>query len=68
MKKVEREYISYRCPDGRVITDWNGTLWKYGHPAYPKSRCIELERGNCAGGINIGRVAEAMKKKYGEKP
>ena len=29
------ENIVYRCPDGSLLLDWDGTLWKSGYPAYP---------------------------------
>ena len=61
------EYIVYRCPDGNILLDWDGTLWKYGYPYYPKHRCKELERGYSVGGLALLKLNEAMKKKYIEE-
>lgn len=60
----KKEYIVYRCPDGNILLDWNGTLWKFGYPAYPKHRCVELERGTCEGGKNLPKFYAKLKKKY----
>lgn len=59
------EYIIYRCPDGSILTDWNGGLWKHGLSYYPKSHCLELERGICEGGKNLPALHAKMKEKYG---
>lgn len=60
-----KEYIVWRCPDGTILFDWDGNTWKYGYPFYPKSRCVELERGMCEGGPNIPQMAARMREKYG---
>lgn len=57
-------YVVYRAPDGSILLDWDSTLWKYGYPAYPKNRCVELERGVCDGGGNLPKLYEKMVKKY----
>ena len=46
------------------LFDWDGNAWKYGYPFYPKSRCVELERGMCEGGPNIPQMAARMREKY----
>ena len=58
------EYIVYRCPDGSILLDWNGNLWKYGYPYYPKHRCVEIERGYSEGGSTLPKLYAAMKKKH----
>lgn len=58
------EYIVYRCPDGSLLLDWDGTLWKSGYPAYPKHRCTEVERGYSEGGMALPKLHAAMKEKY----
>lgn len=65
VKDSSKEYIVYRTPDGGIMLDWNDTVWKYGYPYYPKSRCTELERGICLGGMNLPVMYAAMKRKYG---
>ena len=67
MNSQEKEYIVYRMPDGSILVDWNETTWKYGYPAYPKSKCTELERGRCKGGKEVVRIAAKMRKKYEKK-
>ena len=59
-------YVAYRAPDGSILLDWEGKLWKTGYPAYPKDRCVELERGECAGGLALPKLYTKLKKKYGE--
>lgn len=56
-----REYVVYRCPDGKILLDWNETLWKYGYPAWPKHKCVELERGMCVGGLPLARFYAKLK-------
>lgn len=63
----EKEYVAYRCPDGRILLDWNGVLWKYGYPYWPKYKCVELERGMCVGGRYLIELKAKMRKKYGAK-
>lgn len=60
----EKEYIVYRCPDGKILLDWNETLWKYGYPCWPKHKCVELERGMCIGGPYLPRLYAEMEQKY----
>ena len=60
-------YVAYRAPDGSILLDWEGKLWKTGYPAYPKDRCVELERGESEGGISLPKLYAKMKKKYGEE-
>lgn len=60
-----KEYIVYRCPNGEILLDWNGNLWKCGYPFYGKSRCIEIERGKSKGGKALPALYALMKKKYG---
>lgn len=57
-------YIVYRSPDGSILLDWDGTLWKHGYPAYPKDRCTELERGFSEGGMALPKLHAAMRRKY----
>lgn len=64
MEYEEKEYIVYRMPDGSILLDWNETTWKYGYPAYLKSKCTELERGCCKGGRNLPILQRKMKEKY----
>jgi hypothetical protein len=61
-------YVVYRTPDGSILLDWEGNLWKYGYPAYPKHRCVEIERGQCEGGPNLPRFYAELRKKHGEGP
>ena len=61
-------YVAYRAPDGSILLDWEGKLWKTGYPAYPKDRCVELERGEHEGGISLPKLYAQLKKKYGEGP
>lgn len=64
MNSQEKEYTVYRTPDGSILVDWNETTWKYGYPAYPKSKCTELERGYCKGGTTLPMLQKKMTEKY----
>lgn len=60
----EKEHVVCRCPDGEILLDWNGTLWKYGYLYWPKYKCVELEHGMCVGGLHLSHLYAEMKWKY----
>ncbi len=59
-----KQYVVYRCPNGTILLDWNETLWKYGYPYYPKHRCVEVERGECEGGMYLPEFHAKLRRKY----
>lgn len=59
-----KEYVAYLAPNNTILLDWNNTLWKYGYPTFPKSKCIEVERGNSEGGEALPKLYYELKARY----
>lgn len=59
-----KEYIVYMTPIDTILLDWNGTLWKYGYPAFSKSVCREIARGHSEGGAALANLHAELRKQY----